>query len=69
MTDERVSKPTQAHDVSAYMVHATLQKDIHLSKKSARWVNKMLYEKMKKEQVKICEAVLALIAAMIAATS
>ncbi len=31
------------------MVHATLHKDMKLSKKSARWVSKLMDEEMKKE--------------------
>jgi hypothetical protein len=39
---ESVMKLTQAHEVSAKMVHATLHKDLLLSKK-CRWVTKMVY--------------------------
>jgi hypothetical protein len=31
------------------MVHATLHKNMKLSKKSARWVSKLMDEEMKKE--------------------
>jgi hypothetical protein len=31
------------------MVHATLHKDLQLSKKSARWMTKMVYNEMKKD--------------------
>ncbi len=42
-------------------VHATLYKDLQLSKQSARWVTKMLYEKMKKERLEMCKAVISMI--------
>jgi hypothetical protein len=32
------------------MVHPTLHKDLQFSKKSARWVSKLLYEEIKKGQ-------------------
>jgi hypothetical protein len=34
--------------MSAKMVHATLHKDLQLSKKSAWWVTKMVYKEMQK---------------------
>jgi hypothetical protein len=34
---ENVMKFTQAHDVSTKMVHATIHKDMQLSKKSTKW--------------------------------
>jgi hypothetical protein len=43
----------QAYSVSTKTVHATLHKDLQLSKKSARWVTKLLYEEMKKEQLSV----------------
>ncbi len=51
MTSKSVLKLTQAHDMLTKTVHATLYKDLQLSKQSARWVTKMLYEKMKKERL------------------
>jgi hypothetical protein len=44
-------------------VHTTLHNYLQLSKKSATWVNQLLYEKMKKEQVRICETFIVIIAA------
>jgi hypothetical protein len=44
-------KLAQAHDVSAKMIHATFHKDLQLSKKSAKWVTKILYYEKKKENM------------------
>jgi hypothetical protein len=44
-----IRKPAKAHYVSHNTVHATLQKDLQLSKKLVRWAIKLLYEEMKKE--------------------
>jgi hypothetical protein len=44
------------------MVHATLHKDLQLSKKSTSWVTKMLDDEIKKERLRMCEAVMAMIA-------
>ncbi len=54
-------KLAKAQNLSAKMVHTTLHKDLQLSKKSARWAIKLLYEEMKKEQLRTCE-VIAMIA-------
>jgi hypothetical protein len=62
MTSKSVLKFTQVHDMLTKTVHATLYKDLQLSKKSARWVTKMLYEKIKKERLEMCEAVMSMIA-------
>jgi hypothetical protein len=43
------------------MIHATLNEDLNLSKKSARWVPKLLTEEMKNERVKMCEAFLQMV--------
>ncbi len=50
---ENVWKLAQVLGVTIKMVHATLLKDLRLSKKSARWVSKLLYEEMKKERVRM----------------
>jgi hypothetical protein len=43
------------------MVHATLHKDLQLSKKSARLMIELLYcREMKKEEVMMCEALIAI---------
>jgi hypothetical protein len=43
--------------------HTTLHNYLKLSKKSATWVNQLLYEKMKEEQVRICETFIVIIVA------
>ncbi len=43
------------------MIHAALHKDLQLSKKSAWWVTKRLYEEMKKETVSGSEVIVAMI--------
>jgi hypothetical protein len=45
-------------------VHATLQKDLKLSKKYAKWVPKLLYEEMKKEPIRMCKVFVVIIAAV-----
>jgi hypothetical protein len=40
---ESVRKLAQAFEVPTKIIHATLHKDLPLSKKSARWVTKLLY--------------------------
>jgi hypothetical protein len=42
-------------------IHATLHEDVHLSKKSSRWVPKLLNQEIKKERVRICEAIMLLL--------
>jgi hypothetical protein len=42
-------KLARAHGVSTKTIHTTLQKDLNLSKKLARWVPKLLNDNMKKE--------------------
>ncbi len=44
-----VKKLARAHGVSNKTNHATLQKDLNLSKKLATWVPKLLNDDMKKE--------------------
>jgi hypothetical protein len=55
-------KLSEAHDVLAKTVHATLNKDFELYKKSARWVTKMLYREMKQDLLRTCEVVMAITA-------
>jgi hypothetical protein len=43
-------------------VHGSLHKDLQLSKKSARWVTKLLEEEMKKERVSTRETFIVIIA-------
>ncbi len=50
-----------AHGVSKNTIHHTFKEDLNLSKKSARWVPKLLTEKMKKERVRTSEAFLAMV--------
>jgi hypothetical protein len=49
--DRRVTvrKLVEAHGVSTRTIQATLHEDLHLSKKSARWVPKLLNQEMKNE--------------------
>jgi hypothetical protein len=47
--------------MSTKTIHASLHEDLHLSKKSARWVPKLLNHEMKNDRVRICEAFLALL--------
>ncbi len=47
--------------MSTKTVHATLDKDLQLSNKSAMWVTKLLYKEMKKEQVRTCEVFVVII--------
>jgi hypothetical protein len=42
-------------------IHSMLKEDLNLSKKSARWLPKLLTEEMKKERVQTSEAFLAMI--------
>jgi hypothetical protein len=42
-------------------VHTTLYGELHLSKKSARWVPKLLKQEMKNERVRISEAFLVMV--------
>jgi hypothetical protein len=46
------------------MAHATLHKDLRISKKSARWVTKLLNKEIENEQIKKCEAFIMIIAAL-----
>jgi hypothetical protein len=52
-SDEHVSvkKLARTHGVSTKTIHATLHKDLNLSKKSARRVPKLFRDNMKKERV------------------
>jgi hypothetical protein len=46
------------------MVHATFHKYLQLSKNSAMWVTKMLYDEMK-ERSRTCEVVMVIIAVLL----
>jgi hypothetical protein len=46
------------------MVQAILHKDLQLSKKLARWLTKMVYYEIKKEQVRMYEAFVMINAAI-----
>jgi hypothetical protein len=61
---ENVRKLAQAVDVSAKTVYAALMRTAKLSKKSARWVNKLSSLEMKKELFRTCEADEAMAAAI-----
>jgi hypothetical protein len=61
---ENVRKLTQAHGVMTQMVHATLHKDLQLSKKLARWMTILVDKEIKKEQVRTCEASVDIFAAV-----
>ncbi len=47
--------------MSTRTIHATLHDDLHLSKKSARWVPKLLSQDMKNERVRTCGAFMSLL--------
>jgi histone-lysine N-methyltransferase SETMAR len=61
--DRRVTvrRLAEAHGVSTRTIHATLHDDLHLSKKSARWVPKLLSQEMKNERVRTCGAFMSLL--------
>ncbi len=59
---ETIRKLAQAHGISTKTVHATLHKDLKLSKESAKWVPKLVDEEIKKEQVRTSEVIVAIIA-------
>jgi histone-lysine N-methyltransferase SETMAR len=63
LKDQRVTvrRLALAHGVSKNTIHSMLKEDLNLSKKSARWVPKLLTEEMKKERVWTSEAFLAMI--------
>jgi hypothetical protein len=54
-----ICKLAQAHGMSTKTIHGTLHEDLHLSKKSARWVPKFLNQEMKNKRVRIYEAFMA----------
>jgi hypothetical protein len=56
-----IQKVAEAHGVSTRTIHATLHDNLHLSKKSARWVPKLLSQDMKNERVRTCEAFMSLL--------
>ncbi len=58
---QTVRRLAQAHGVSKNTIHHTLKEDLNLSKKSARWVPKLLTDEMKKERVQTSEAFLAMV--------
>jgi histone-lysine N-methyltransferase SETMAR len=61
--DRRVTlnKLARAHGVSKRMINLTLRHDLNLTKKSARWVSKLLTDEMKKERVRTSELFLVMI--------
>jgi hypothetical protein len=62
---ENVRKLAQALDVMARTVYAALVRTAKLSKKSARWVKKRFFLKMKKERFRTCEAAKVMAAAIL----
>jgi hypothetical protein len=50
--------------MSTERVHAILLKDLLLCKKSTRWLPTLIDKKMKKEQVRMCKAFIAMIPAV-----
>ncbi len=62
-SDRRVTvkRLTRIHGVSTRTIHATLLDDLNLSKKSARWVPKLLSDDMKKERVRTNEEFLRMV--------
>ncbi len=48
-----------AHGTSVSMIHAMLQDDFGLEKKSARWVLKLLNDEQKQQHVEVCSEFLA----------
>jgi hypothetical protein len=61
MTGERMSKLIQGYGASYKMVHTTLTR-VCSSQRSWSGVTKLLEEEMKKEQVRLCEMFVAIIA-------
>jgi hypothetical protein len=61
--DRRVTlnKVARAHGVSKRTINLTLRHDLNLTKKSTRWVPKLLTEEMKKERVGTSELFLAMV--------
>jgi hypothetical protein len=61
--DRRVSlnKLARAHGISKRTINLTLRHDLNLTKKSARWVPKLLTEEMKKERVRTSKFFLAMV--------
>jgi hypothetical protein len=62
---ENVRKLAQALSVSARRVYAALMRTAKLSKKSARWVKKRFFLKIKKERFRMCEAAEVMAAAIL----
>jgi histone-lysine N-methyltransferase SETMAR len=62
-SDRRVTvkKLARTHGVSTKAIHAMLHKDLNISKKSARWVPKLLSNDMKKERVRTSEEFLKMV--------
>jgi [histone H3]-lysine36 N-dimethyltransferase SETMAR len=56
-----VRKLASTFGVTKNTIHRTLRKDLNLSKKSARWVPKLLTDEMKMERVRTSEALLAMV--------
>jgi predicted kinase len=61
--DRRVAlnKLARAHGVLKITINLTLRHDLNLTKKSARWVPKLLMDNMKKERVRTREKFLAMV--------
>jgi histone-lysine N-methyltransferase SETMAR len=56
-----LNKLASAYGVSKRTINLTLRHDLNLTKKSARWVPKLLTEEMKKERVRTSELFLAMV--------
>jgi hypothetical protein len=56
-----LNKLARAHGVSKRTINLTLRHDLNLTKKSARWVPKLLTDEMKKERVRTSELFLAMV--------
>lgn len=54
-----VRELAQAHNTSFHTIHNILHDDLGLSKKSARWVPKLLSDAQKDERVRICQQLVA----------
>jgi hypothetical protein len=62
---ENVRKLAQALSMLARRVYAALMRTAKLSKKSARWVEKLFSLEKKKERFRTCEAAEAMAAAIL----
>ncbi len=57
----KIRKLAHALGVSTKAIHTTLHEDLNLSKKSARWVSRLLNKEMKKECVRTFKAFSAMV--------